>query len=134
MLSSGETQRFAPSGPGGSDPAAIVVPVVRERRVVAVIVVERASPPFSGEAAEYLARLADHAAMAIENARLYAALKDANDAKSEFVRTVSHELKIPMTSIKGYTDLLKMVGPLNEQQDQFVATIRSRLRTPASRV
>ena len=131
VLSSGETQRFAPSGPGGSDPAAIVVPVVRERRVVAVIVVERASPPFSGEAAEYLARLADHAAMAIENARLYAALKDANDAKSEFVRTVSHELKIPMTSIKGYTDLLKMVGPLNEQQDQFVATIRSNVERMA---
>jgi signal transduction histidine kinase len=40
------------------------------------------------------------------------------------VRTVSHELKIPMTSIKGYTDLLKLVGPLNEQQEQFVGIIR----------
>jgi signal transduction histidine kinase len=74
-----------------------------------------------------LARLADHAAIAIENARLYAALEEANEAKSEFVRTVSHELKIPMTSIKGYTDLLKMVGPLNPQQEQFVATIHNNI-------
>ena len=93
--------------------------------MVAVIVVERAFPGFDSQALEYMARLADHAAIAIENARLYAALQEANDAKSEFVRTVSHELKIPMTSIKGYTDLLKMVGPLNAQQEQFVATIHT---------
>jgi GAF domain-containing protein len=77
VLSSGETQRFAPGDP---DPAAIVVPVMRDRHVVAIIVVERAGPPFSAVAAESLAGLAAHAALAIENARLYAALKDANDA------------------------------------------------------
>jgi signal transduction histidine kinase len=101
--------------------------VLRDRRVVAVIVVERSAPGFDDQALEYMARLADHAAIAIENARLYAALKEANEAKSEFVRTVSHELKIPMTSIKGYTDLLKMVGPLNPQQEQFVATIHNNI-------
>jgi signal transduction histidine kinase len=98
---------------------------------VAVIVVERAFPGFDGQALEYMARLADHAAIAIENARLYAALKEANEAKSEFVRTVSHELKIPMTSIKGYTDLLKMVGSLNPQQEQFVATIHNNVERMA---
>ena len=112
-------------------PGAIMAPVLREQRVVAVIVVERASPGFASETLEYLARLADHAAIAIENARLYAALKEANEAKSEFVRTVSHELKIPMTSIKGYTDLLKMVGPLNPQQEQFVATIHNNVERMA---
>ncbi len=112
-------------------PGAILAPVLREQRVVAVIVVERASPGFDGQALEYIARLADHAAIAIENARLYAALKAANEAKSEFVRTVSHELKIPMTSIKGYTDLLKMVGPLNPQQEQFVVTIHNNVERMA---
>ncbi len=112
-------------------PGAILAPVLRDRRVVAVIVVERASPGFDNQALEYMARLADHAAIAIENARLYAALKEANEAKSEFVRTVSHELKIPMTSIKGYTDLLKMVGPLNPQQEQFVSTIHNNVERMA---
>jgi signal transduction histidine kinase len=105
-------------------PGAILAPVLRERRVVAVIVVERASPGFDDQSLDYMARLADHAAIAIENARLYAALKAANQAKSEFVSTVSHELKTPLTPIKGYTDMLGMVGPLNPQQQQFVSTIQ----------
>jgi signal transduction histidine kinase len=109
----------------------IVAPVLRERRVVAVIVVERAPPGFDRQAVEHMARLADHAAIAIENARLVAAMREANEAKSEFVRTVSHELKIPMTSIKGYTDLLKMVGPLNPQQEQFVVTIHNNVERMA---
>lgn len=129
-LASGVPQRYPPAGNGeaasGAEAfAALVAPVQREGRPAAVIVVERARPAFSEAEAEFLARLADHAAVALENARLYAEVKQANDAKSEFVRTVSHELKIPMTSIKGYTDLLKMVGPLTPQQEQFVGIIRS---------
>jgi len=125
---SGEPRYFASSN---GQPGAIVAPVLREKRLVAAIVLERAAPGFDRQAVDYMARLADHAAIAIENARLYAALKAANEAKSEFVRTVSHELKIPMTSIKGYTDLLKMVGPLNAQQEQFVATIHNNVQRMA---
>ena len=127
VLVSFEPQSFEP----GDVPAALVAPVVREGRVTAVIVAEHPARAFDAEAHSYLARLADHAAIALENARLYAAIRAANDAKSEFVRTVSHELKIPMTSIKGYTDLLKMVGTLNPQQEQFVGVIRSNVERMA---
>ena len=36
--------------------------------------------------------------------------------KTEFISMVAHELRTPMTSIKGYTDLLLMgsVGPLGD--------------------
>lgn len=107
-------------------PARLVTPVVRESRAIAVIVVERPYQAFTPAAQEFMARLADHAAASIENARLYAAVKHANDAKSQFVSIVSHELKIPMTSIKGYTDIIRqgMVGPVNEQQAQFLNTIK----------
>ncbi|MBI4769142.1 MAG: HAMP domain-containing histidine kinase [Chloroflexi bacterium] len=58
---------------------------------------------------------------------LYEAVAAANAAKSQFVSVVTHELRIPMTSIKGYTDLLRggMVGPINDQQRQFLETIRN---------
>ena len=70
--------------------------------------------------------LADHAAVAIENARLYKELRQANQAKSEFVSVVSHELRTPMTSIRGYAEMLEkgMVGSLSSQQMDFIRTIR----------
>ncbi|GAB4424942.1 MAG: hypothetical protein Kow0031_04200 [Anaerolineae bacterium] len=67
------------------------------------------------------------AAIAIENARLFQQASRANQAKSEFMSTASHELKIPMTSIKGYARLLEMgaAGPLSEKQADFLKIISS---------
>ena len=47
--------------------------------------------------------------------------------QSRFVSVITHELRIPMTSIKGYADLLRqgVVGPLNEQQLNFIDVISS---------
>lgn len=38
-----------------------------------------------------------------------------------------HEIRIPLTSIKGYSDMLAkhIAGPLNEMQQQFAETVRS---------
>ena len=60
----------------------------------------------------------------------------ANKSKSEFVSVVSHELKLPMTSIKGYSDLMLSgaTGPLNENQDKFLNTIRSNVNRMATLV
>jgi signal transduction histidine kinase len=41
------------------------------------------------------------------------------------VTLVAHELKVPMTSIQGYADLLSMAGTINDKQQQFVATIKN---------
>jgi signal transduction histidine kinase len=111
----------AQTGPG------MLAALVREESAVGLVLVERNAPDFSDAEREALARLADHAAAAVENTRLFQEVRRANDAKSQFVSIVSHELKIPMTSIRGYADLLKqgLVGPVNEKQLEFLRTIVS---------
>ena len=44
-------------------------------------------------------------------------------AKTEFVATASHELRSPLTSIKGYIELLEAAGGLTERQGEFVRII-----------
>ena len=53
--------------------------------------------------------------------------QEANQARAKFVSVVTHELRLPLTSIKGYTDLLRqgIVGAVNDQQKNFLNVIRN---------
>jgi len=102
------------------------VPIRRENKSVGIILVAaNRENAFDAEAQALVARMADRAAIAIENGRLYDELRIANKAKSEFVGTVAHELKVPMTGIRGYADLLGKVMELNEQGKDFVERIKN---------
>ncbi|HEY4689347.1 MAG TPA: ATP-binding protein [Anaerolineae bacterium] len=50
-------------------------------------------------------------------------LKELDRVKSEFISIVSHDLRTPLTTIRGYVELLARVGPLNEMQQDFVRRI-----------
>jgi signal transduction histidine kinase len=50
-------------------------------------------------------------------------LKEVDALKSEFVSTVSHDLRSPLTLMRGYATMLEMVGELNEQQISYVRKI-----------
>jgi two-component system NtrC family sensor kinase len=47
-------------------------------------------------------------------------LKELDHLKSEFVSTVSHDLRTPLTTIQGYVELLDRAGPLNSMQETFI--------------
>lgn len=51
-------------------------------------------------------------------------LKELDRIKSDFVTTVSHDLRSPLTAILGYVDLIDRVGPINEQQREFIHRIQ----------
>jgi signal transduction histidine kinase len=103
----------------------MIIPIRRETTVIGLLYLE--SMHDSQVDIEFLTRLTDHAAIAISNAQLYGEVQRANLAKSDFVSFVAHELKNPMTSIKGYTELLAggAVGQVNEMQANFLQTIKS---------
>jgi two-component system, OmpR family, phosphate regulon sensor histidine kinase PhoR len=51
-------------------------------------------------------------------------LKELDRIKSDFVNTVSHDLRSPLTAILGYVELISRVGPVTEQQRQFIERVQ----------
>lgn len=56
-------------------------------------------------------------------------LKELDRAKSEFVATVSHDLRSPLTSILGYVELIQRSGSLDEQQNKFAENIKTSVKS-----
>jgi PAS domain S-box-containing protein len=50
-------------------------------------------------------------------------LKEIDTLKSEFVSTVSHDLRSPLTLMRGYATMLEMAGELNENQQAYIKMI-----------
>ncbi len=55
-------------------------------------------------------------------------LKELNRLKDDFVHTVSHDLRSPLTAVLGYTELLERVGSLTDQQAVFVDRIQGSVK------
>lgn len=119
------------SRPAGSQ--LLGTPIFRAGKPVGIIVVKN-QEEFSDSEAHFLTRLAGHASIALDNARLHREVQRANASKSKFISVVVHELRIPMTAIKGYADLLRQgaVGPVTETQKGFLDVIRNNVNRMAA--
>ncbi|HET8628885.1 MAG TPA: GAF domain-containing protein [Thermomicrobiales bacterium] len=88
--------------------SAMVVPLVaRDRTLGAIILVAAESGRRYGPADLVVAEeLARRAALATDNARLYLRAQEALRTRDQFLSLASHELRTPVTSIRGYAQLL----------------------------
>jgi len=84
---------------------------------------------FTDEEIDFLNTLASQAAVAIENARTYQRLEDLEQAKSDFVFTVAHELKAPVAAIQSILRVLLegYAGEIFQKQKGLIARAERRL-------
>jgi PAS domain S-box-containing protein len=79
---------------------------------------------FTAEHEKLVAAIAPFAAGAISNAKLYEEIKTLNIRKDEFIGLAGHELRTPITTIKGYLQLMEEQAESDEMRDFLGKALR----------
>jgi signal transduction histidine kinase/DNA-binding response OmpR family regulator len=102
----------------------MIVPMIAQERKLGTIAfaLARSGYRYTEDDLAMAMEVAQRAALAIDNARLYQEAREANRVKDEFLAIVSHELRTPLNSILGWAQML-----VNRQLDE--ETTRNALGT-----
>jgi signal transduction histidine kinase len=113
--------------------SAICIPLITDQTKVGVLTLENRHQPESFLPADlpFLRAVADLIALSVKNAHLSEerqaaqVLEEANRLKSELISTLAHEMRTPLTSIKGYSTALLMEETTfsPETQQEFLQII-----------
>jgi two-component system phosphate regulon sensor histidine kinase PhoR len=110
------------------------IPYGAGRELMGTITLLRTDPrrPWTGPERTAAESIASDLGRGLEHARLYqqqkelvARLREVDQAKSDFLAAVSHDLRTPLTSIVGYAEMLEedKLNPLSPAQRQMLSAI-----------
>ena len=106
----------------------ITVPIMAGEVIIALLILEKnVMPKLNLLDLSFVQRVTEHAAIAIENARLYGELEMVAKVQSRYMGVGAHELKNVLAPIKGWTDFLMsgMLGTVTEQQEKSLSVIKN---------
>ncbi|MCW5797869.1 MAG: GAF domain-containing protein [Nitrospira sp.] len=129
----------------------VAAPLRSQQRILGYLGADRGAQPCTQEDLDLLVTIASHVAVAVDNARAYTELatltehlerrvqerthelqtvnerlQDHDRRRSKFVSVASHELRTPMTSIKGFVEnmLDGLTGQLSERQEHYLQRVK----------
>lgn len=93
--------------------SAMIVPLRAAERLLGMIILMTGASErrYTAEDLALAEDVANRAALAIDNARLYQEAQNAIDLRDEFLSAAAHELKTPVTLVLGYAQILQRRAP-----------------------
>ncbi len=108
----------------------LVVPITGRSRTLGVLRAYAEQPDrFTQADVDFVLAVARQGAIAIENALAHEALQNAERARALFVRTVTHELRAPVSGAQSLLRVMVrgMTGELTRQQREILDRVETRL-------
>ncbi|MEO6461954.1 MAG: ATP-binding protein [Candidatus Eisenbacteria bacterium] len=123
----GSLQRITGEEPTGTH-CAIMVPLLLGGRVTGVVQIMSDAPGAYGDRElGVLSGVVSQLAVALQNARLYRRLKEADRRKDEFLATLSHELRNPLAPVRTSLEIMKISGGDAELLERARSTMERQL-------
>lgn len=96
------------SGDGAQRQSRLVAPIQAGNRALGTLEVFRTTDgqPFTSDDELLLRDLSERIGLAIENAGLYRDAVEALGTRDEFLSAITHDLRSPLTSVRGFTQLM----------------------------